>query len=225
MCRDTRRAHDHRNEIRFHCSEVPVNPVMRTTTTVALVVAPIVMMASTIAYVVGDQGLSEGAAAGAIQIWAFIAYAVALVGLARTVEGAAPRLAATGLVLALIGCVGGAAYGMDSIQAAVLGGTIESSAATPFALRIPGLAFPLALVLLGTLLARCRVAAAPSAMLVIVGGLLFPISRIADLPAVAVASDLVLLVGFAWIAAQLTRGAVAPAPTASPEPRAGVAPA
>jgi hypothetical protein len=199
-----------------------VNPLMRTTT-VALVLAPMVMLASTIAYVVGGQGLSEGAAAGAIQIWAFIAYAVALVGLVRTVEAAAPRAAAAGLVLALIGCVGGAAYGMDSIQAAVLGGTIESSAATPFALRLPGLAFPLALVLLGTLLARLRVAAAPSAVLVILGGLLFPISRIADLPAVAVTSDLALLVGFGWIAAQLTRGAISPASVAPREPRAGVA--
>jgi hypothetical protein len=195
-----------------------MNPVMRTTT-VALVLAPIVMLVSTIAYVVGDQGLSAGAAAGTLQIWAFIAYAIALVGLVPALEQSAPRLAATGLVLALIGCVGGGAYGMDSIYAAVAGATIESSAATPFALRIPGLAFPLSIVLLGILLARTRVAAAPSTVLVVVGGVLFPIGRIADVAAVAVASDLALLVGFGWIAAQVATRWSDPVPTRDPRPR------
>lgn len=187
-----------------------MNPVMRTTTA-ALVLAPIVMLASTIAYVMGNQGLSAGAAAGTLQIWAFIAYAIALVGLVRALEREAPRLAATGLVLALIGCVGGGAYGMDSIQAAVLGGTIDSSAAAPFALRIPGLAFPLALLILGVLLTRTRVTAPASSVPVIVGAVLFPVARIADIAAVAVASDLALLVGFCWIAAQLANRGTEPA--------------
>jgi hypothetical protein len=52
-----------------------------------------------------------------------------------------------------------------------------------------------------------------------VGASALPHLRLADLPAVAVASDLALLVGFGWIAAQLSSGAMTSAPVAPRDPR------
>lgn len=60
-------------------------------TGLAVIVAPLLLLASTLAYVANGEGLSEGEVAGAIQIWAFITFGVAVVGLARALEAFAPR--------------------------------------------------------------------------------------------------------------------------------------
>lgn len=176
-------------------------------TAAAAVVGPLVMLASTIAFVANGAGMSEGEAPGAILVWAAIAYGVALVGLARAVEPRSPRLAAAVTALGVAGVCGTAAYGLDAIQQAVLGGDVYSSPAVPVALRIPGLLFPLALLVLGVAAARSvaggrdRVAA----WALVAGAVLFPVGRIADLAPVALATDVLLVAALPAVAATLTR--------------------
>ncbi len=178
-------------------------------TAAATVAGPIAMLASTIAYLANGAGISEGEAAGAIQVWAAIAYGVALVGLARALDHCSPRLAAAVTALGVAGACGTAAYGLDAIQQAVLAGDVYDSPAVPFALRIPGLLFPLALLVLG--LAVARSAADGRGRLagwaVMVGAILFPVGRIADLGPLALVTDVVLLGALPAVAATFRRPA------------------
>lgn len=173
------------------------------TTGLAVIVAPLLLLASTLAYVANGQGLSEGEAAGAIQIWAFIAFGVAVVGLARAVEAHAPRAGAVLSVLGIVGAAGGVAYGMDSIQVAVLDGSIAQSSVTPFALRLPGLAFPLSFAALGVLLARHHLVPVTAGYGLAIGAVLFPVSRIPDVAALAIAADVLVVVSMAAIGLHL----------------------
>lgn len=177
-------------------------------TAATAVVAPILMLASTIAYLTEGEGMNEGELGGAIQVWAAIAYGIALVGFARMLESKAPRGALVLTVLTLVGVAGAVGYGIDSIQAAVFGTeSIQetSSAAAPLALQIPGGCFPLSLVVLGVLLARTATVPAVLGYGLAVGAVLFPASRIPDVEALAVASDGIVLVALTAITASLVR--------------------
>lgn len=174
-------------------------------TTVAAVVAPLAMLASTIAFAANGAGMSEGEAPGAVLVWAAIGYGIALVGLARALDHRSARAAAAVTVLGVAGACGTAAYGLDAIQQAVLAGDIYSSPAVPFALRIPGLLFPLALLVLGVAVARTATGGRDrvAGWALVAGAVLFPIGRIADLAAGAVVADVVLLGALPAVAATL----------------------
>ena len=164
----------------------------------AAIVGPLLLLGSTIAYVLAGDGMNEGELGGAIQVWAFAAIAIGGIGLARSLEPHAPRTAALASVLVVIGAAGGVAYGIDSIQVAVFGSeSIQEtdSAAAPFALQIPGVLFPLGMVVLGVTLARTAATNRALGVLLAIGAVLFPVSRIPDVPALAILSDALLLVG------------------------------
>jgi hypothetical protein len=175
------------------------------TTVVAVWAAPVLMLASTVAYLANGQGLSAGTVAGTVQIWAFAAYGVAIVGLAVLLDDVAARAATAVRVLGILGVAGGAAYGLDSVTMGAFGasGQDVGGAVTPLALRLPGLAFPLALAALGVLLARHRLVPAPAAWALVAAAILFPASRIPDIGAVAVASDVLALLAMGAVGAHL----------------------
>lgn len=188
-------------------------------TLIAAVVAPVLMAASTIAYLVQGDGMNDGELGGAVMVWAMIAYAVAIVGLARLVEGSMPRAATVLTVVGLAGTAGGVGYGIDSIQVAVFGTeSIQetTTAAAPIALQLPGTMFPLGLILLGVLLVRSGNVPAPAGYGLAVGAVLFPASRIPDVAGLAMVSDLVVLVALVATVAHLARSP-RPAPAASLE--------
>ena len=82
---------------------------------VALIAGPLLLLASTIAYVTQGDGMNDGELGGAIQVWAMIGLALGGIGLARSLEPHAPRAAAVITVLVVIGAAGGVGYGIDSI--------------------------------------------------------------------------------------------------------------
>ncbi|MGE0000111.1 MAG: hypothetical protein AB7L17_15680 [Ilumatobacteraceae bacterium] len=187
-----------------------MNQLTRRTTLIAAVVAPLLLAVSTASYIAQGDGMNNGEAGGAIQVWSMIAFAIAIVGLARLAEHEAPRAALAVTVVGLAGTAAGVGYGIDSIQAALFGTeSIQdtSSAAAPLALQLPGIMFPLSLVLLGVMLSRARIVPASLGYGLAVGAVLFPASRIPDIEAVAVASDLIVLAAMCGIAARLSRGA------------------
>lgn len=175
--------------------------------------APALLLASTIAYVANGEGMNDGEAGGAIQVWAMIAYAVTVVGLSRLLDADAPRAADVLLVAGLVGTAGGVAYGIDSIQAALVGGESlqeMGSAAASLALQVPGVLFPLGLAALGVVLLRNGLVTRWTGTGLVVGALLFPASRIPDVEVLAIASDLVLLaalVPFGWALVRSDGGA------------------
>ena len=93
---------------------------------------------------------------GSLLISAGAFYAIGLISISRPLRAPIRNLLCA---LSVIGAVGMAAYGMDAIQRALFDSSIDGTSAAPFALRVPGLFFPLALLTLGIARVRQRLAA------------------------------------------------------------------
>ena len=174
----------------------------------AVAAAPLVLLASTIAYVANGDGMNDGELGGVLQVWAFALFALAAVSLTRRFSETAPGAASAWLAVGLVGAAGGVAYGIDSIQAAVFGNTSiqeADTAAALVALQIPGFCFPIGLIGAGVMLAKTATASAWAARLLVVGAVLFPLSRIPDIEALALVGDAVLLLAMGAIALEGVR--------------------
>jgi hypothetical protein len=187
----------------------------------ALVVAPVLLLSTTVLYSTGGAGMNNSDVAGAVQVWAMIAFAVGLLGLVRRLEPSAPRGAPLLGVLVVVGCAGGVGFGIDSMHAALPGGrnllASESSAYAPLGLAIPGALFPAAIAATGLALWRAGQISGLLALPVVVGSVLFPASRFPSIEVLAIVADLVLLAGFVALgAAQLARREEGVARTAVP---------
>ena len=187
-------------------------------TGIAAVVAPLLMLASTIAHVVNDEQLNNGEVGGIVQVWAFIVLGVAIVGLARLLEAATPKGALAVIVLGIGGIAAGVGYGIDAIAADVHGAEslqdITTSPAAPLALQLPGALNTLSLVVLGVLLARHRIAPAALAYAIVAGALIFLAARIPDIETIALVGDAVLVFGFGGVGLRLLGRDPTPAPVA-----------
>lgn len=96
---------------------------------------------------------------------------------------------------------------MDSTQVVVLDGSIAESSVTPFVLRLPGLAFPLSVAALGVLLSKHGRVPSTAGYALAVGAVLFPVSRVPDVAALAIAGDVLVVlamgaIGFHLLAPQ-----------------------
>lgn len=188
-------------------------------TGIAAVVAPLLMLASTIAHVVNDEELNNGEVGGIVQVWAFIALGVAIVGLARLMESSTPKGALIVVVMGIAGIAAGIGYGIDAIAADVHGADslqdITTSPAAPLALQLPGMFNTMSLVVLGVLLARHRLGPAAASYAIVVGAVLFLVARIPDVESIALVGDVVLLFGFGGVGLALLRKADTGGPAAS----------
>jgi hypothetical protein len=195
-----------------------MSPFSTKVTASALVLAPILLLASTLLYSTIGAGMNNGDAAGAMQVWAMIAFAVGLLGVVRRLEASAPRGAVLLGVLVLVGCAGGVGFGIDSMHAALPGGSnlleAESSAFAPLGLAIPGALFPASIAVTGIALWRAGLISGLTALPVVAGAVLFPASRFPSIEALAIAADLVLIVGFVGLRAAFLTG-----PQRAVEPR------
>jgi hypothetical protein len=186
-----------------------MDPAFLRVTGIAAVMAPLLMLASTVAHVANDEELNNGEVGGIVQVWAFIALGIAIVGLARLMEPATAKGALAVVVLGIGGIAAGIGYGIDAIAADVHGADslqdIATSPAAPLALQIPGMFNTLSLVVLGVLLARHRLAPVVAAYAIVVGAILFLAARIPDIEAVALVGDAVLVVGFGGVGSRILR--------------------
>lgn len=172
----------------------------------AMILGPVLLLASSIAFAAGG-GLNKDELGGALLVYAFVALTVVAIGIARAVEPALPRASAALLAFAVLGCGAGVGFGIDSIHAALPGGTgLEDadSAAGTLALFVPGAIFPLSFAALGVALWRARVSPRASGPLLVAASLLFPIANIPDSEAIAVTANALFVValwplGITWL--------------------------
>lgn len=173
---------------------------------VAMIVAPLLLLASTALSVTGD-GLGEDRTGGVLQVYAMIGFILAVIGLTRIAETHFARVAAALTLVGVMGTAGGVAYGINSIYVTL--GTVNlndvEGLAGLLALKVPGLLFPLTFIGLGALFVRAGVQPRWSGVAMILGGLLFPISRIASIDMLAPLPDALLLFGLAPIGLALLR--------------------
>jgi hypothetical protein len=173
----------------------------------AAVAGPTLLLASTVAYLTVGDGLNDGELGGALQLWAFVGIGLAVLGLARTLERSVPRTAALLSVLAVLAPALGGAFGIDSMQTAVNSTAPLAESSDPtivLALLLPGPLVALGLALLGVTLARHGAGA--RGWLLAAGAVLFPMSRIPDVGAIAILSDLLLVASMGSIGLQLLTG-------------------
>ena len=189
----------------------------------AMLIAPVLLLASTIAHVAGS-GLGEDQTGGVIQVYAFAAFFVVLIGLTGMLEGVAPRAAAALTVTGALGLAAGAGYGINSIYAAL--GTIDindnvENAAGPLALQMPGILFPLTFIALGVLLMRARVEPRWSPPLLIAAAIAFPLSRIPSVEPLALVADSLFLLALVPLGLEQLRGRAPRAAPAASRAQAG----
>ena len=168
--------------------------------------APIVLLASTVAYTVGD-GLNGDHAGGTIQVYAMALWFLVVIGLTRILEAPSPRTATVLMLVGALGVAGGVAYGLDSIHVAETGATAEDAGtAGVLALQIPGALFPLANLGLGIALVRANVEPRWSGFVLALAAILFPASRIPSIEALAIVADALFVVALAPLGWALLQG-------------------
>lgn len=196
---------------------------------VAVIVAPLLMLGSTIAYVFAGDGINEGVLGGTVGVWSSFAMAVAFVGILRLLEPRAPRAAPILTLLSVTAFCAGVAFNVQAMYLAGFGVDFLTEAAEGSADGIGILAFlpwgwfaPLSMVLVGAFLWRTRTVSWWSGALLIVGGILFVTARPARIEAIAMVGDSALILAMVPIGWAMLTGARAVPPAEQPA-RAGAA--
>ncbi|MGH9136189.1 MAG: hypothetical protein ACRD0G_03970 [Acidimicrobiales bacterium] len=190
----------------------------------AAIVAPILLLASTVTYITAGDGINDGVLGGTIGVWSCFALAIAFVGLLRLLEPAAPKAAPILTIVALTGFAAGVAFNVQAIFTAYFGpqiddfmDTVDGSDAIAVLAFLPwGWFAPVTFAATGIVLWRTRSTTRWSAGLLVAAGVLFIASRPARIDPLAVISDVVLILALApigWsIVTRRTTSALAPSP-------------
>lgn len=148
-----------------------------------------------------DGGYSINAAT--IIILSMVFWAVGLQGVFAIFRNDNPWYARLGLLYAMYGCFGGVAFGFEGLFSELfqVGHKIGVAAHEKFPLQMnlvlywSGPAFPLSMLILGGFLIYRKKAAVLTGILIILGAIAFPVSRIARTEWIAHMADLILLAG------------------------------
>ena len=190
-----------------------------------MILGPALQATGTFFWRDGVQGIS----AAAIGIVSMLAWLVGLIAVFRSIEVRVPRYAAVGLPVAIYGALAGVAFGVQGMDEELFGVShgeaVRLLEAHPLAAAVvfwlAGPAFPVSLFALGVVLARIRVVPVPVGVLICLGAVAFPMSRISREPAIAHLADLLLLLPFLYLGARMITNGLA---VARQDPRApGVA--
>ena len=165
---------------------VPGSPVDRLLST-SLIVAPLLYLLADTLYALNGW---DDATAGVVHVLAAAAYAFVLL---RVVTwGGADGLALAALLVGVAGLAGNVGYGFNTIHASLGDTDLNDATGAATLIKPLGLCFPLSLLLMALILHR--VGAGVAAGLLLVAGLLWPVAHIANIAALAVLVN-VLLVG------------------------------
>jgi hypothetical protein len=168
------------------------------------------------------QGLStffwgqdrQGIGTGTLIVPATVCWIVGLARIFREIEARVPRYTAVGFPVAVYGCVGGVAFGLQGMFEELFGTTHQHAvellkdhpAAAFLAFWLAGVSFPASMFVLGLVLARIRYVPPAVGVLLAIGAVVFPLSRIPREVVVAHLADLVLLLPFAYIGLRMLSG-------------------
>lgn len=146
---------------------------------------------------------------GWLQVLAFTFWIPAFQGMFELLKSKMPAYAAIGFLIAIYACIGGNNFGVDGIYGEAAGVfDVEAKNALHeklgvgaiVALYLPGLLFPLSLLVLGFLLYRTKTVESWLAILLMVGAIGFPLSRIPREPLLAHADNFILVLSHSLIA-------------------------
>lgn len=206
----------------------PLTPPSRRVFGAATIAGPLLLLASTIAFLTAGDGINDGVLGGTVSVWAVITMGAALVGLLRLLEPHAPRAAALLTLTAIAGVAGGAAFSVDGIYHPLFGlgpddpfNAFQGADAIAILAFLPwGWLIPFTLTLSGVMFWRTgAVIPRRSAALLIAGGVLFVAGRPARIDPIVVVTDLVLIAALVPIGWNMLKARTAPAAPQPAEPR------
>jgi hypothetical protein len=166
---------------------------------VGAVAGPLLLAASTLS--------DSDTTGGTLQMYAMVGVLLAAVGITQLCESLRPRFAAVATFVSAIGVMGGIAYGLNGVYIGAGAEDLNAAETTAahLSLHLPGPVLALMFIVLGALLLASRVGPTWSGAALIVGGLLFPPTRIGDLGMLKLVPDTLFLVGLLPVAVLLWR--------------------
>lgn len=152
------------------------------------------------------------ATAGTIQVVAFVLWIFAFQGMFYSIRNDFPQYTIIGFIVAVYACVAGNNFGVDGIYSDAMGlQSLDESKQlierigfpALIYLYIPGIFFPLSLLMIGIQLIRARKVSKVAGMVLVIGAVCFPLSRIPRVDWIAHLDNLTLIAGQVLIAKQL----------------------
>jgi hypothetical protein len=191
----------------------------------ALIIAPLLLLASTIAYITEGEKINHGVLGGTIGVWSVFAIGFAMVGLFRMLEPHAPRASIILTLMIVMVVAGGTAFNIQGIFVALYDVDFMNDTAITGSDTIAILAFlpwglfmPITMIATGVVLWRTRAVARPVAILFAAAGILFVASRPEQINVLAIFSDLVFLAAMAPLGWAVLNEGRAPQSESVPEP-------
>ncbi len=183
----------------------------------SLIIAPLLLATSTFFW----NGVEVGLTGGTIQVICALFLILAFQALLRLTRSRFPALSTWGAIPIYLACIGANNWGMDGVFAATygaLGATPEMraalldqmGAAAVLTLFLPGLLFPLSMFTVGVMLTRIPSVPRWSAILLCIGAVAFPASRVPRIELLAHTADLFLLIPLALIGLGIVNGSIVP---------------
>lgn len=160
--------------------------------TASLVAGPLVYLTGDTVFAV--RGWQADGAGGVVEVLGSILYGLTLLAVAEQLPRRS-RLRAALVVALLVGLAGNVAYGFDAVHVALGDVSLVDRSGAAVLIKPLGLFFPLSLLLAAVALGRLGRRAA--AGLVALGAVVFPVAHIGNVPWLAVAGNVVLVLGFA----------------------------
>ena len=172
----------------------------------SMIIAPLIFGASTFFWKNGEYGV----AGGTILVLSMIFWIPAFIGLFELLKDKMPNYTSIGFLVATFGCISGANFGMVGVfseafqisQDTYLGQAAKQPLAFNLLLFWSGPFFPLSLLILGINLLRKKVVPAWTAVLICLGAIAFPLSRIPRIETVAHVADILLVIPLLYIGLQ-----------------------
>jgi hypothetical protein len=169
----------------------------------SLIVAPLLLAISTFFW----QDDRVGINGGTVQVISYVFWIPAMLGLLKLLRPTMPGFSVWAVLLVSWSCIAGNNFGMEGVY---IGSFIQTGAdaaqvvaveeamgwvVSLLVLYVPGSLYPLTLLLIGFLLWRQAAVPPLYAILLCVGAIAFPLSRIPRIELLAHTADLLLLVG------------------------------
>jgi hypothetical protein len=188
----------------------PQNDRRRIIAGVSLIAAPLLLLAGDLA----EIGAGSTAAWYVMGKLAFAVFVPAILAIVHLLRARADRTGLAGGGLAIVGSMAGASiFTVAMVDRAMGGAAIDESAARAveqslvdgrvfeyvIMYPLPGLAFPIGLLVLSVGLLRAKVVSPAAAVLLALGAILFPVGRIGDVAAAVVGSGAALTAGMGSI--------------------------
>lgn len=179
-----------------------------------LIAAPALLLAADVMQVIGGFDFERTAV-----MWtSFVLFVPAVLGVVHLLRNRTDYLGLLGGAFCVVGAMAGAGMmtifrlnavlkaGGDGDLALAIESAFKARPALPMSIFMPGLLFPLGFIVLAIGLYRARVSSVWLALLLALGGVLFPVRHAAGVTPALLGGDIVLLIALGWLGWQvLTR--------------------